>query len=119
MLLYSQMNPEPSLNLADLRREYAAQSLSESDVDPDPILQLSRWLDDAVAAKVPEPNAMTLATTDGTRPSARIVLLKNLDAEGLVFFTNYRSRKACQIDANPHAAALFFWAELERQVRIE
>jgi pyridoxamine 5'-phosphate oxidase len=108
------------LNIADLRREYQLASLSETDVDPDPLRQFQRWLQEAVAAEVPEPTAMTLATAgaDGT-PAARIVLLKGVDAGGFVFFTNYESRKGAELAARPAAALLFHWVELERQVRID
>jgi pyridoxamine 5'-phosphate oxidase len=106
-------------DLADLRMEYAQRALSETEVDRDPIRQLIRWIDEAVAAEAHEPNAMTLATSDGVRPTARIVLAKLIDAHGLVFFTNYDSRKASQLDANPHAAGVFWWPEVERQVRVE
>jgi pyridoxamine 5'-phosphate oxidase len=102
-----------------MRVEYGRQSLSEAHVDPDPIRQLTRWIDEAVAAKVNEPNAMTLATCDNQRPTARIVLLKKIDAEGLVFCTNYHSLKGRQLEVNPRAAAVFFWSELERQARVE
>ncbi|HLS48075.1 MAG TPA: pyridoxamine 5'-phosphate oxidase [Gemmatimonadales bacterium] len=105
--------------LADLRREYARASLDERDMAADPHRMFSRWFDQAVEAGVPEPNAMTLATAaaDGT-PSARIVLLKGLDERGFVFFTDYRSRKASELEANPRAALVFRWQELERQVRV-
>ena len=105
---------------AKLRVEYRRASLDERDVDRDPLRQFARWFEEAVAARVPEPNAMTLATVgaDG-RPTARIVLMKELDPRGLCFFTNYESRKAKELAANPRAALLFFWVELERQVRIE
>ena len=108
------------MNIADLRREYQRASLSETDVDPDPLRQFQRWLDEAIAGQLPEPTAMTLATagTDGT-PAARIVLLKGMHAGGFVFFTNYQSRKGAELDARPAAALLFHWVELERQVRIE
>ncbi|MCS6929563.1 MAG: pyridoxamine 5'-phosphate oxidase [Saprospiraceae bacterium] len=106
--------------LAALRRNYAMASLSEDDVAPDPFKQLERWLKEAIASELPEPNAMTLATaTPEGCPSARVVLLKGLDARGLVFYTNYESRKGVEIETNPRAALLFFWAELERQVRVE
>jgi pyridoxamine 5'-phosphate oxidase len=108
-----------SRDLAQLRVDYAARALSELEVDPDPIRQFILWLDQAIAVRAHEPNAMTLATTDGTRPSARVVLLKHIDGDGLVFFTNYHSRKAAQLDSNPHAAAVFWWPELHRQVRVE
>ena len=109
-----------ALNIADLRREYKRASLSETDVDPDPLRQFGSWLQQAIAAKLPEPTAMTLATVggDGT-PAARIVLLKGADAAGFVFFTNYESRKGAELSAHPEAALLFHWVELERQVRIE
>jgi len=95
-------------------------SLDERDVDRDPLRQFARWFEEAVAARVPEPNAMTLATVgvDGG-PAARIVLLKELDARGFCFYTNYESRKGKELAADPRAALLFFWVELERQVRIE
>jgi pyridoxamine 5'-phosphate oxidase len=109
-----------SQSLAELRHEYALGALSEADVDPDPIQQFQRWLREALDAQLPEPNAMTLATADRTgRPYARAVLLKDCDAEGFVFFTNYRSDKGRQLAENPHAALVFVWLELERQVRIE
>ena len=108
-----------SFDLAALRKDYALSSLSESDVDPDPIQQFDRWFADAVSAQVLEPNAMTLATAsrDGV-PSARIVLLKGVDAQGFVFFTDYRSRKGAELSENPLAALTFLWKEIERQVRI-
>jgi pyridoxamine 5'-phosphate oxidase len=107
-------------NLADLRTEYRRESLDERDVAADPVEQFARWFDEAKAADVPEVNAMTLATAgpDG-RPSARIMLLKEFDARGFVFYTNYESAKARSIEANPYACLLFFWIPLERQVRIE
>jgi len=116
---HQQSSHQHSRNLADLRVDYALRKLSEQDVQADPVRQMIQWLDEAVEAKVSEPNAMTLATSDGTRPSARIVLLKSIGADGLVFFTNYHSRKASQLDANPHAAVVFWWPELARQVRVE
>lgn len=109
-----------SKSIAELRHEYALGALSESDVDPDPIKQFERWLREAMKAQLPEPNAMTLATADRTgRPYARVVLLKDCDADGFVFFTNYQSDKGRQLAENPHAALVFLWLELERQVRIE
>ena len=107
------------MNLADLRREYARAELDERSVDPDPLRQLSAWLADAARAELLEPTAMTLATAshEGV-PSARIVLLKGLDERGLVFFTDQRSRKGRELDANPVAALVFWWGELERQVRV-
>jgi len=108
------------VNIAELRREYQRASLTEADVDPDPLRQFQRWLHQAVEAELPEPTAMTLATVaaDGA-PSARIVLLKAVDARGFLFFTNYQSRKGTELARRPAAALLFHWVELERQVRIE
>ena len=97
-----------------------AVGLDETLIDRDPIGQFQRWFDDAMAANVPMPEAMTLATaTPDGRPSARMVLLKQVDQNGFVFFTNYHSAKAQQLDANPHAALVFYWNQLERQVRVE
>lgn len=94
--------------------------LSEADADADPLRQFEKWFQQALAANLPEPNAMTLATaTSDGRPSARVVLLKAFDASGFAFFTNYEGRKGRDLTENPHAALLFFWAELQRQVRIE
>lgn len=95
-------------------------SLSETDVAPNPIAQFEQWMQQALNSELPEPTAMTLATaTPDGRPSARIVLLKGIDASGFVFYTNYESRKGLELEQNPRAALLFFWPELERQVRIE
>jgi pyridoxamine 5'-phosphate oxidase len=107
------------MSIAHLRREYARARLDEQNVDPDPLVQFHKWFDDARRAELPEPNAMTLATAtpDGV-PSARMVLLKAADERGFTFFTDYRSRKGQELEANPHAALVFFWGELERQVRI-
>ena len=105
---------------ADLRKEYRRRGLSESELDPDPIRQFQRWFDEASGAGLIEPNAMTLATaTRDGRPSARMVLLKGFDARGFVFYTNYESRKGGELEQNPQAALVFFWVELERQVRVE
>jgi pyridoxamine 5'-phosphate oxidase len=114
------MTLPPSLSaIADLRREYARARLDERDVSHDPMVEFARWFAEAQEAQVPEPNAMTLATaTTGGAPSARIVLLKGFDERGFVFFTDYRSRKGDELEANPWAALVFFWVELERQVRI-
>lgn len=108
------------MSVADLRKNYTKSGLIESDADPNPFKQFQQWFDQALAAQLPEPNAMTLATVapDG-KPSARIVLLKNFDPHGFVFYTNYSSHKGQQLQANPWAALVFWWAELERQVRIE
>jgi len=106
--------------LADLRKNYTLGSLDAADVDRDPIRQFHTWFNQALDAKLPEPNAMTVATVDGEgRPAARILLVKGVDERGFVFFTNYESRKGQELDANPHASLLFYWIELERQVRIE
>jgi pyridoxamine 5'-phosphate oxidase len=106
--------------LADIRKNYAYGSLSESDVDRNPIDQFARWFDQALKSEIPEPNAMSLATVgnDG-RPSSRIVLIKGVDESGFVFFTNYLSRKGVELSTHPYASLLFHWVELERQVRIE
>jgi pyridoxamine 5'-phosphate oxidase len=110
---------EPS-ELAALRAEYTSPGLTEADAGDDPFVLLSRWLGDAVAAGIDEPNAMALATADvGGRPSVRTVLLKGLSAEGAVFYTNLESRKARELAANPWAAAALLWRPLQRQVRIE
>jgi pyridoxamine-phosphate oxidase len=110
----------PVTDLAQLRTDYKRAALCERDAAHDPHDQFARWLDEAVAAAVPEANAMTLASVDAAgRPGARIVLLKALDAGGFVFHTNYDSRKGRELAANPRVALLFFWPELERQVRIE
>jgi len=108
------------MSLSNLRSEYQRDELSEEAAAPDAIEQFSRWFEDARAAGVREVNAMSLATAsaDGC-PCARIVLLKDFDASGFVFYTNYESRKGRELHDNPRACALFFWVELERQVRIE
>lgn len=106
--------------ITDARKEYEQGALDETSIDRDPIRQFAAWYDAAVAAGIPEPEAMTLstATPDG-RPSARIVLLRGFDPGGFCFFTNYASRKGRELAANPQAALTFHWAALERQVRIE
>ena len=105
---------------ARLRKEYTRAGLAESDANPDPIAQFRRWFDDALAAGLREPNAMTLATaTPDGRPSARVVLLKGFDERGFVFYTNYEGRKGEELEENPYCALVFYWAELERQVRVE
>ncbi|OGA61536.1 MAG: pyridoxamine 5'-phosphate oxidase [Betaproteobacteria bacterium RIFCSPLOWO2_12_FULL_65_14] len=108
------------MNVAELRQEYMRSGLSEADADPDPMHFFTRWMREAVDAKLPLPNAMTLATVgaDGM-PDARVVLLKGLEHGGFTFFTNYRSRKARQLEARAAACLVFQWSELERQVRIE
>ena len=107
-------------NVADLRKEFTRAGLTESDMDPDPVEQFRRWFDEALAAGLHEPNAMIVATAspDGL-PSARVVLLKGFDDRGFVFYTNYEGRKGRELEENPRAALLFYWGELERQVRIE
>ncbi|MEI2741867.1 MAG: pyridoxamine 5'-phosphate oxidase [Candidatus Competibacter sp.] len=106
--------------LAEMRHDYALGALRKAEVDPDPIKQFQRWLQEAVAARLPEPNAMTLATADRNgRPFARVMLLKECDAEGFAFFSNYQSAKGRQLAENPQAALVFLWLELERQVRVE
>ncbi len=98
----------------------ALEGLDEKTIDRDPIKQFQLWFNDAIAAGLPLPEAMTLATaTPDGKPSARMVLLKQVDGNGFVFFTNYRSAKAEQLDANPYAALVFYWAQLDRQVRVE
>jgi pyridoxamine 5'-phosphate oxidase len=109
-----------SAHLAAIRREYRSATLDESTIAADPIEQLQRWLDDAIRAEVPEPTAMALATaTPDGKPSVRMVLLKGIDNGMLHFYTNLESSKSRAIAANPHVALVLFWAELERQVRIE
>ena len=107
-------------SIADIRTDYKRDALDEAHADADPIGQFSRWWDEALKSEVMEPNAMTLATADADgRPAARTVLLKGFDASGFVFYTNYDSRKGRELAANPRASLLFFWPELERQVRID
>jgi pyridoxamine 5'-phosphate oxidase len=108
------------MSIADLRKDYSRASLTEADVDPDPIRQFSVWFRQALDAGIPEANAMSVATVgaDG-RPSSRILLIKDVDSEGFTWFTNYASRKGRELALQPHAALLFHWVELERQVRIE
>ena len=107
------------MSLADLRKDYSLAGLAEKDLARDPFRQFDKWFQEAEAAKIPEPNAMTLATTRDGRPSARTVLLKGVDGRGFVFYTNYESRKGRELDASPRAALLFPWVALERQVIIE
>ncbi len=109
-----------STSIADLRKSYEREELSESASLADPLQQFDQWLQEALSAQVPEPNAMTLATVGGDlRPSTRIVLIKGYDERGLVWYTNYDSRKGQQLAGNPFAALQFHWVELERVVRIE
>ena len=107
-------------NLADLRKSYEREKLDEADVAQDPLEQFTRWMQQAIDAQIPEPNAMTLATVSAeNRPSTRPVLIKGCDERGIVWYTNYESRKARQISMNPWASLQFHWVELERVVRIE
>ena len=106
--------------IAQLRKNYTFGQLSETEVPPNPLSLFQLWFDQAVKAECPEPNSMTLATGDAAgNPSARIVLLKGADSTGFTFFTNYESQKGKELAARPHAALLFHWHELERQVRIK
>lgn len=105
---------------ARLRKEYTRAGLTEKDTDSDPIAQFRRWFGEVLAADLHEPNAMILATsTPEGRPSARVVLLKGFDERGFVFYTNFEGRKGKQLEANPNCALVFYWAALERQVRVE
>lgn len=107
-------------DLSGLRQDYAAASLHEHTALPNPFAQFGIWLDQAIEAELPEPNAMTLASVDHhAKPHARIVLLKELDEKGFVFYTNYNSDKGKQLESNPNAALVFLWLELARQVRVE
>jgi len=108
-----------TLTLAGLRREYTLAGLRRAELDPDPLAQFQKWFQQAQAAKLPEPNAMTLATSDRQgHPSMRTVLLKDVGERGFVFFTNYDSRKGRELEWNPNAALHFFWPQLERQVSV-
>lgn len=108
------------LDIAKLRKEYTAHTLDQSDVDPDPLKQFKMWMKEAIDCKIPEPNATILATVnEKKRPAARVVLLKGVEEGGFVFYTNYHSDKAREMDAHPFAALTFNWLELQRQVRIE
>lgn len=109
-----------SISIADLRRTYNQVEFNKTNAAGDPFEQFKSWFEEAIAAQLHDPTAMTLATaTPEGKPSARIVLLKNFDARGFVFYTNYRSRKGRELEANPQASLVFWWAELDRQVRIE
>ena len=108
-----------NINIAAIRRDYQMQSLLEKDVDYNPFNQFNAWWDDVLKSELDEVNAMTLATASATGiPSARIVLLKSVSEEGFVFFTNYNSNKGKELEENPNACLVFFWKELERQIRI-
>jgi pyridoxamine 5'-phosphate oxidase len=112
-------NPKPA-DIAALRKSYERAELDEAASQADPLLQFERWLGEAIAAALPEPNAMTLATVgENGRPSTRVVLIKGYDARGIVWYTNYQSRKGRELAASPFAALQFHWVELERVVRIE
>ena len=115
------MSTTPSgADIAALRKSYERAELDEAASDANPLQQFDKWLREAIAAQVPEPSAMTLATASAEgRPSARVVLIKGYDARGIVWFTNYDSRKGRELAANPHAALQFHWVELERVVRVE
>lgn len=107
-------------NIAELREDYRLKTLDITDVHPDPIVQFQIWFEEAMNANVPEPNAMVLATANAAGiPSARVVLLKGLNQEGFIFYTNYQSHKASELAENPNAALVFNWLELQRQVRME
>lgn len=106
-------------NIADIRKDYQLQTLVETDIATNPIEQFNKWWDEAVNSELDEVNAMTLATASASgMPSARIVLLKSFSAEGFIFFTNYNSHKGKELEENPFACLVFFWKELERQIRI-
>jgi len=107
-----------SKSIADLRKDYAQAALEESSAHADPFKQFAQWFHEAMMAQAPEPNAMTLATVADGQPAARIVLLKSFDAAGFVFYTNRQSQKGQELAANPRAALVFYWTDLERQVRI-
>jgi pyridoxamine 5'-phosphate oxidase len=107
-------------SIADLRKSYERAELDESASQADPLQQFDQWLKEAISSEVPEPNAMTLATVGSDlRPSTRVVLIKDYDARGIVWYTNYESRKGRELAGNPYAALQFHWVELERVVRIE
>jgi pyridoxamine 5'-phosphate oxidase len=111
---------DPTTSIADLRKSYERAELNEDASSAAPGQQFSKWLEEAIAAQLPEPNAMTLATVGSDlRPSTRVVLIKGLDERGIVWFTNYDSRKGRELAGNPHAALQFHWVELERVVRVE
>jgi len=106
--------------IAEIRKEYSKDSLDQSNVNKSPIIQFNKWFQEAIKSEALEPNAMTLSTiTEGGKPSARIVLIKGVEENKFLFYTNYQSQKGKELDANPACALTFFWPELERQVRIE
>lgn len=106
-------------DIATIRKEYSKASLDAATISKDPIQQFITWFNDAIAAKVPEPNAMNLATVNGGRPASRIVLLKGVENGMFVFYTNYQSHKGKELEQNPACSLTFFWPELERQIRVE
>ncbi len=107
-------------DISNMRREYAQLGFSEAEAAPDPVAQFRKWFAEALEVDIPDPTAMTLATsTAGGHPSARTVLLKDVNEEGFAFYSNYDSRKAREMDENPHASLVFWWQPLDRQVRIE
>ena len=106
--------------IADIRKEYKLKTLNKSDVDPDAFTQFNKWWDEAILSNIEEVNAMTLATADiNGKPSARIVLLKGFDERGFIFYSNYKSHKAKDMNENNYVSLVFFWKELERQIRVE
>jgi pyridoxamine 5'-phosphate oxidase len=107
-------------SIAEIRKEYSRATLDQTEVNKNPIVQFEKWFDEAIKSKALEPNAMTLSTiSDAGKPSARIVLLKGVESNRFLFYTNYQSQKGKELDTNPACALTFFWPELERQVRIE
>ncbi|TLV02853.1 pyridoxamine 5'-phosphate oxidase [Dyadobacter luticola] len=106
-------------NIAKIRHDYQLKGLHEDDLNADPLIQFKLWFDEVVKSGISELNAMLLSTVSASRPSARIVLLKDLDQRGFSFFTNYESKKGAEMAANPQVALTFFWKEFERQVRVE
>lgn len=107
------------MDLHNFREDYRQKALNEAECLPDPLEQFRQWLQEAIDEKLPEPTAMNIATVENGRPSSRMVLLKEVNEQGFVFFTNYQSRKGREIAQNPNVALTFFWAQLERQVRVE
>ena len=109
-----------TLEIDNIRKEYTQESLDNQDVDPDPIIQFKKWLEEAIQAEVLEPTAMTVSTVSKEgKPHSRILLLKGLDERGMIFYSNFESEKGQDMKANPFVSLNFFWAELERQVRVE
>ena len=105
--------------ISAIRTDYKSKKLSKQEINADPFVQFHQWLEEAIEAKLPDPNAMTLSTcTPDGKPSSRIVLLKGIEAQSFLFFSNYYSRKGRELIANPHAALTFFWPQLERQVNV-